>query len=104
VALRRGGTLGGGRASALSFELLGPGRRVRASVEVAGATTRGVRARLELRCNGRRVSTRTLATGTRVVSIDRPNLGPAESCVVSVTNTSGAARRFDLTVRLTVAL
>ena len=74
------------------FGLLGPDRRVRATVEVAGAAASGVRARLELRCDGTLISTRTLARGMKVVSIDRPNLGPAENCAVTLTNTSGAVR------------
>ena len=86
------------------FSLLGPGRRVRATIEVAGATAPGIRARLQLRCDGRTIATRTLARGMRVVSIDRPNLGPAESCAITVTNTGGAARAYTLSVRLTVAL
>jgi hypothetical protein len=104
VSFARRGTLAPSRAASVPFGLLGPGRRVRATVEVAGATARGVRARLELRCDGRRISTRTLATGMRVVSIDRPNLGPSEECTVSITNTGAAARRFELTVTLSVAL
>lgn len=104
LSFQRRGTLAPRRASTVPFGLLGPGRRVRATVTVAGAAAGGVRARLELRCDGRRISTRTLATGTRVVSIDRPNLGPAERCTVTVTNTGAAARTFALTVRLSVAL
>ena len=92
------------RASAAeTFGLLGPGRRVRATMEVAGAAAAGVRARIELRCEGRLIATRTLATGMRVVSIDRPNVGPG-ACIARVTNTGRAARAFMLVVRLTVAL
>lgn len=104
VSFERRGTLAPRRGATVPFGLLGPSRRVRATVTVAGAAAAGVRARLELRCDGRRISSRTLATRTRVVSIDRPNLGPAERCTVTVTNTGAAARRFELTVRLSVAL
>jgi hypothetical protein len=104
VALSRSGRLAPKRSATRTFGLLGPGRRVRATVEVAGASATGVRARIELSCDGRRISTRTLARGMKVVSIDRPNLGPAESCAVTVTNTGAAARAFTLAVRLTVAL
>jgi hypothetical protein len=100
----RRGTLAPGRSVSLdSFGLLGPGRRVRATVAVAGSTAPGVRARLELRCDGRRISTRTLARGMKVVSIDRPSLGPAESCTVSLTNTSRVTRAFDLALRVVLA-
>jgi len=92
------------RASAAqTFGLLGPGRRVRATMEVAGATAPGIRARIELRCDGRLIATRTLATGMRVVSIDRSNVGPGD-CLARVTNTGSAPRAFSLVVRLTVAL
>ena len=94
LSFARRGRLAASRSVAIRpFGLLGPGRRVRATIEVAGASAPGVRARLELRCDGRRISTRTLAEGMKVVSIDRPNLGPAENCTVSVTNTSRAARQ-----------
>jgi hypothetical protein len=104
VSFDRRGTLAPRRAASVPFELLGPGRRVRATVTVAGVNAKGVRARLELRCDGRRISTRTLAGGMRVVSIDRPSLGPAERCTVTIANTGAAARRFQLTVTLSVAL
>ena len=77
---------------------------LRATVEVAGASATGVRARLELRCGDTRIATRPLAQGMKVVSIDRPNLGPAEECAVTVTNTGGTARAFALSVRLSVRL
>jgi hypothetical protein len=104
VVLSRSGRLSPKRSATRTFGLLGPGRRVRATVEVAGAAAAGVRARLELSCDGRRISTRTIARGMKVVSIDRANLGPAEDCTVTVTNTGGATRAFALSVRLTVAL
>ena len=101
----RRGRLAPGRSVALDpFGLLGTGRRVRATVEMAGASAPSVRARLELRCDGTLISTRTLGRGVKVVSIDRPNLGPAETCTVRVTNTGRTARAFVLSYRLTVAL
>jgi hypothetical protein len=103
VELDRRGRLAGARTVDVPFELLGPGRRVRATVEMAGAAAAGVRARLELRCAGRLLRTRTLAARMRVVSIDRPNL-PAGECTVRLTNTGSAARAFTLTVRLSVAV
>jgi len=104
VVLSRSGRLAPNRTATRTFGLLGPGRRVRATVEIAGASAAGVRARLELSCDGRRISTRTVTRGMRVVSIDRPDLGPAEDCAVTLTNTGGAARSFALSVRLSVSL
>lgn len=105
VSETRRGRLAPGRTVAFEpFGLLGSGRRVRATVEMAGAAATGVRARLELHCDGTRISSRTLGRGMKVVSIDRPNLGPAETCTVRLTNTGRAARAFVLTYRLTVAL
>jgi hypothetical protein len=103
VSLTRSGRLSPSGAATVPFSLLGPGRRVRATITMAGAEAVGVRARLELTCDGSRISTRTLARGMRVVSIDRPSLGPADDCSVRVTNTGRAARTFALTVRLSVA-
>jgi hypothetical protein len=104
LSLRRSGRLAPRRTATVPFELLGPGRRVRATVDLAGSTAPGVRARLELRCDGRRISTRTLARGMKVVSIDRPKLGPAAGCAVTLTNTGRAPRAFELVVRLSVSL
>lgn len=101
----RRGRLAAGRSVALDpFTLLGSGRAVRATVEMAGATVTGVRARLELRCGARLIATRTLAKGMKVVTIQRPNLGPAEDCIVRLTNTSGAARAYTLSLRISVAV
>ena len=104
VATRRG-KLAVGRSVALEpFGLLGSGRRVRATVEMAGAAATGVRARLELRCGATLIATRTLAKGMKVVSIDRPNQGPAEDCTVTLTNTGAAGRTYTLSLRVSVAL
>jgi hypothetical protein len=104
VSLDRSGTLAPRRSAAVTFGLLGSGRRVRATVTMAGAAAKGVRARLELSCDGRLIRTRTLAARMKVVTIDRPALGPAEECAVRVTNTGAAARTFALTVRLSVTV
>lgn len=103
VSLNRSGRLARTQSVSVPFELLGPGRRVRATVEMAGTTANGVRARLELRCEGTLLRTRTLARGMKVVSIDRPDL-PTGECTVRLTNTGSAARAFTLTVRLTITL
>lgn len=102
LSLNRRGRLARAQSVNVPFELLGPGRRVRATVEMGGATAKGVRARLELRCGDRLNRTRTLARGMKVVSIDRPDL-PAGECAVRLTNTGSAARGITLTVRLTTA-
>ena len=60
----------------------------------AGAAASGVRARLELHCDGTRDLHAHARHGTNVVSIDRPNLGPAETCIVRLTNTGRTARAF----------
>ena len=103
--MTRRGSLAPGRSTGLQpFDLLGSGRRVRATVEMAGAAVTGVRARLELHCGGVRIAMRTLAKGMKVVSIDRPNLGPADECIVRLTNTSGGARAYTLTLRVSLAV
>lgn len=105
LAKSRGGKLAARRSVALEpFGLLGSGRRVRATVEMAGAATAGVRARLELRCDDTLIAVRTLAKGTKAVSIDRPGLGPAETCTVTLTNTGAAARAYTLSLRVSIAL
>ena len=102
-ALARG-RLAPSRRSHATFGLLGPGRRVRATVEIAGASAPGVRARLELRCDGTLIVDAHARHGHEGRQHRPPEPRPAEDCAVRLTNTGGAARAFALSVRLTVAL
>ena len=96
LVIVRNGTLGPGRTHSLPFGLLGPGRRVTATARLGG----GGSGRLELRCDGRTVTTSAVTVG-KPVMIDRRELGPAV-CRVTLTSTSTGARRFTIRLRLAV--
>lgn len=104
VSIARRGRLAPRRAAAIPFGLLGPGRRVRATVTFAGAAEKGTRARVELRCDGTRVALKTIGGGRTSITLDRSNLGPAEECAATLTNTGRVARAYTLSVRLSVEL
>ena len=95
VSIERSGTLAPRRRVAIPFGLLGPGRSVKATATIAA------RATLEIRCDGARVALKTLSAGTRTVTIDRRNLGPAE-CTATLTNAGTRARAYTLSVRLAI--
>ena len=101
VSISRRGTLRSTRATTIDFGLLGPGRRVQATATFTGPKEKRVRAALEIRCNGRRVSLGTIGTGKTAVTIDRRKLGPAE-CTATLTSRSTSLRRFALVVRLSI--
>jgi len=101
VSISRRGSLASRQRVSIPFGLLGPGRRVTATVTLAGAGERRVRATLEIRCAGRRVALRTIAAGSTRARIDERNQGPAE-CTATLASTSSVARAYTLLVRLTV--
>jgi hypothetical protein len=91
-----GGSLTRGRAQALPFGLLGPGRRVELTVRSRTARSR---LRFEIVCDGALVARRTV-TGTRTAKIDRGDLGPAD-CEAILRNTGTRTVRYVVTLRLT---
>lgn len=103
LVLVRSGTLAPRAQRAVPFGLLGPGRRVTVTANVAGAHRAGTRARLELRCDGRRVASRTFARGQQKRIMDVRGLGPAE-CQARLVSTGRTAQRFTLQLRLAIEL
>jgi hypothetical protein len=101
VSISRRGALAPKRGVTIDFGLLGPGRRVTATANVAGPKEKRARARLEIRCDGERVALRTLGPGKTRIFIDRPNLGPAD-CRATLTSTSTSRRAYSLVVRLSI--
>lgn len=101
VVVVRRGTLAPRAQRALPFGLLGPGRRVTVTVNLAGARRTGTRARLELICGGRRVASRTFARGQQRRTLDVRGLGPDE-CQARLVSTGGASQRYVLQLRLAV--
>ncbi len=103
LVITRSGTLAPRRAQAIPFGLLGPGRRVTFTARVGSASRAGVRARVEVNCNGRRVASQSFARGRATRTIDVPNLGPA-TCAARVVSTTGVRLPYSLRLRLAIEL
>lgn len=103
LVLTRSGTLAPRRARSIPFGLLGPGRRVTFTARVGGANRAGVRARVEVNCNGRRVSSQNFAHGRTARTIDVPNLGPG-TCAARIVSTTGVRLSYSLRLRLAIEL
>ena len=101
LVLTRSGTLAPRRAQAIPFGLLGPGRRVTFTATVGRATRAGVRARLEVNCNGRRVASQSFGRGRATRTINVPNLGPG-NCAGRLVSTTGVRLTYSLRLRLAI--
>ena len=103
VVQTRSGSLAAGKRVTIPFGLLGPGRNWRVTAAFGGATARVPRATLEVRCDGRRIALKTIASGMPKVTIERSNVGPAD-CTTTLASTSGISRSFTLTLRLSLVV
>lgn len=101
LVLTRSGVLRPRAQHALPFQLVGPGRRITFTARVAGATRPGIRARMELRCDGRLVASRALRRRVASATIDLGGVGPAR-CSVALRSASAVRHRFSLRLRLAV--
>lgn len=88
LVVRRVGTLTPHDVKSVPFGLLGPGRRVTFTATVSRATRKGVRARIQVVCNGEVAGSRTIAKGQKVRTLDLPNMGPGDCDARLVSNTS----------------
>jgi hypothetical protein len=95
VVIERRGTLQAGQRVSVTFQLLGPGRRVTVRA------TAGGEGRIEVRCGARVVRSKELAGRNGTVTLDIRRVGPAD-CLASLVSSTAAPARFALTVRLVV--
>jgi hypothetical protein len=101
LVLTRSGTLAPRSAQGIPFGLLGPGRRVTFTGTVGNVNRSGVRARVEVNCNGRRVATQNFARGRATRTINVPNLGPGQ-CQARLVSTTGVRLTYSLRLRLAI--
>src|SRR3954454_1516360 len=100
LVVQRVGTLAPRGTKSVPFGLLGPGRRVTFTANVARATRKGVRARIQVVCNGTVAGTRTLAKGQKARTLDLPNMGPG-NCDARLVNSAPVSLKFSLRLQLT---
>jgi hypothetical protein len=78
LVVDRVGTLTPHDTKSVPFGLLGPGRRVTFKATVSRASRKGVRARIQVVCNGVVAGTRTIAKGQKSRTLVLPNMGPGD--------------------------
>lgn len=101
LVINRTGTLSPRGNFATPFGLLGPGRHIIVTATVSKPKRKGVRARVQVVCDGRVAGSANFGKGRAKRTLDLPNMGPAE-CQARVVSTS--AVRLTYTMRLQVAI
>jgi predicted thioesterase len=99
LVVDRAGTLTPHDTRTVPFGLLGPGRRVTFKATVSRPTRKGVRARIQVVCNGTVAGSRTIGKGQATRTLDLPNMGPGD-CDARIVNSTGVSLKY--TLRLTL--
>src|SRR5262249_23877848 len=95
------GTLGARGTKSVPFGLLGPGRDVTFTATVSRATRKGVRARIQVVCNGTVAGTRTIGKGQKSRTLDLPNMGPGD-CDARLVSAASVSLKYALKLQLAV--
>ena len=101
LVVNRVGTLTPRGVKSVPFGLLGPGRRVTFTATVARPQRKGIRARMQVVCNGSVAASRTFARKQSTRTLDLPNLGPG-TCDARLTSTTGVSLKYTLKLQLKV--
>jgi hypothetical protein len=101
LVVHRVGTLGPRKTKIVPFGLLGPGRHVTFTATVSRATRKGVRARIQVLCNGAVAGTQTVGKGQKVRTLDLPNMGPGD-CDARLVSAAPVSLKYNLRLQLAV--
>jgi hypothetical protein len=101
LVVNRVGTLAARGTKSIPFGLLGPGRHVTFKATVSRPKRKGVRARIQVVCNGTVAGTQTLARGQGTGTLDLPNLGPGD-CDARLVSAAPVSLKFTLRLQLAV--
>jgi hypothetical protein len=99
LVVNRVGTLTPHDVKSVPFGLLGPGRRVTFKATVSRATRKGVRARIQVVCNGTVAGTRTIAKGQKARTLVLPNMGPGD-CDARLVSAASVSLKYTLRLQL----
>jgi hypothetical protein len=99
LVVNRNGTLTPHDVKSVPFGLLGPGRHVTFTATVSRPTRKGVRARIQVVCNGTVAGTRTIAKGQKTRTLDLPNMGPGD-CDARLMSNVSVTLKFTLRLQL----
>jgi hypothetical protein len=101
LTIDRVGTLAPRGTKDIPFGLLGPGRHVVFKGIVSRPKRKGVRARMQVVCNGAVLATQTFGRGRAKGALDVPNLGPAD-CDARLVSTAAVSLKYTLHLELSV--
>jgi hypothetical protein len=99
LVVNRIGTLTPHDTKSVPFGLLGPGRRVTFKATVSRVTRKGVRARIQVVCNGTVAGTRTIAKGQKTRTLVLPNMGPGD-CDARLVSAAPVILKYTLRLQL----
>jgi predicted thioesterase len=99
LVVNRVGTLTPHDVKSVPFGLLGPGRHVTFTATVSRATRKGIRARIQVVCNGTVAGTRTLAKGQKTRTLNLPNMGPGD-CDARLVSSAAVPLKYTLRLQL----
>jgi hypothetical protein len=101
LVVNRVGTLAPRGRKSVPFGLLGPGRHVTLTATVSRPQRKGVRARMQIVCNGTVAATQTFSRRQAARTLDVPNLGPAD-CDARLISTAKVSLKYTLRLQLAV--
>lgn len=99
LVVQRVGTLTPHDVKSVPFGLLGPGRRVTFTATVSRPTRKGVRARLQVVCNGKVAGSRTVSKGQKTRTLDLKNMGPGD-CDARLVSATTVSLKYTLRLQL----
>jgi hypothetical protein len=102
LVVNRVGTLGPRGTKSVPFGLLGPGRHVTFKATVSRPKRKGVRARIQVVCNGTVAGTQTVARGQATRTLDLPDMGPGD-CEARLVSAAPVSLKYTLRLQLAVA-
>lgn len=102
LVVNRVGTLARRGTKSIPFGLLGPGRHVTFKATVSRPKRKGIRARIQVVCNGTVAGTQTIGRGQTTRTLDLPNLGPGD-CDARLVSAAPVSLKYTLRLQLAVA-
>jgi len=101
LVVNRVGTLAPRGTKSVPFGLLGPGRHVTFKATVSRPKRKGIRARIQVVCNGTVAGTMTVARGQATRTLDLPNMGPGD-CDARLISAVKVSLKYTLRLQLAV--
>jgi hypothetical protein len=101
LVVQRVGTLAPRGTKSVPFGLLGPGRHVTFTATVSRPKRKGIRARIQVVCNGTVAGTQTIGRGQSTRTLDLPNMGPGD-CDARLVSNVKVSLKYNLRLQLAV--